>query len=142
MQHKGFSLIELLVVLALIGFLTTFVYPNYLNSLTRSRRYEGQTALLDLANRMERYYAEHQTYRTATLGTGKVSDISASTNSPQGWYTLAISQQTDSTFSLQAIPQNVQAHDACQILTFNHLGVKQIQAGPKGEPSETIEHCW
>jgi len=132
MKMHGFSLIELMFVLVIVGILATFSYPMFQESIARCRRIDGQTALLDLANRMERYFAENHSYEGATLGTGANTDLLLSNRSPQNWYILAITKQTANSFSLQAIPVQTQAlHDkACQMLGLNNLGVK------------TAECCW
>ena len=144
MRNKGFSLLELLIVLAILAVFITIAYPGYQTSITRARRSDGQTALLDLANRLERYYSEQQSYEGATLGTGSSTDILPSSYSPQKWYRLVIASQTDTNFTIEAIPGNVQASDdlLCQTLTFNSLGLKGILSGPKGAPTGNLANCW
>lgn len=131
---NGFSLIELLVVLSIIATLVTLAYPSYQQYLIQSRRTDGQSALLDLATRMERYYAENNTYDAAPLSTP---------TSPGTWYQLSITAQDDVSFSLQATPQGAQSADTiCQSLTFNHTGEKGITSGPGGEPTGNGLACW
>lgn len=140
---KGFSLIELLIVMVIAGILVSIAYPSYREYITRARRSDGQAALLDLASRMERYYSEENTYETATVGTGNPTDIIASNLSPEGWYTLVINATAHS-YNLQAIPRNAQATSdtRCQTLTLNNLGLKGIASGPAGAPSGTVAQCW
>ncbi|RUQ95605.1 type IV pilin protein [Legionella septentrionalis] len=144
MVKKGFSLIELLVVLLIIGIITTIAYPSYREYITRARRSDGQAALLNLASRMERHYSEHNTYQTATIGTGKSTDVLSSNASPEGWYVVAITSATESNFTLRATPVRAQATSdtRCQALTLNSLGVKGITAGPGGTPTGTAAQCW
>ncbi|AHE66727.1 type IV pilin protein [Legionella oakridgensis] len=143
-MKKGFSLIELLIVLVVIGILASIAYPSYRDYISRARRSDGQSALLDLASRMERYYSENHTYQTATIGTGNATDVLSSAVSPEGWYTLAINNPTTSTYTLQATPRNAQAtaDTLCQTLTLNQLGVKGIATGPAGSPTGTASQCW
>ena len=82
MWNKGFTLIELVIAMAIIGILASIAYPSYLDYITRARRQDGQTALLELANQMEQYYANNNTYQTATIATGNPSDIQSSNTSP------------------------------------------------------------
>lgn len=134
-MNKGFSLIELLFVLTMVGVLATIAYPNYSDYLTRTRRLEAQTALLDLASRMEQYHANAQTYQTATV---------QSALSPGGWYALSITQASARTYQLQATPMGVQAHrdTHCQSLTLSNTGIEGVAPGPAGAPTQSARHCW
>ena len=140
MKPQGFTLIELMIVILIIGILAAIAYPAYQEHVTRARRSDGQTALLDLASRMERYYSERNTYQTATIGTGNAAtDVLDTTTSPEGWYALTITNQTPTSYSIQAVPQNAQAtaDQLCQTLTYNSTGQKGF-TGPNG----TLERCW
>jgi type IV pilus assembly protein PilE len=142
--NKGFSLIELLIVLTMIGILVSIAYPGYREHIIRAHRSDGQTSLLDLATRLERYYAEHDTYQTATIGDGKETDVLPHHQSAEGWYTLSIDKASDTYYTLLATPKGSQGtHDAlCQTLTFDHLGRKGIAVGPLGSPSGSTDLCW
>ena len=129
-------MIELLIVLVITGILATISYPSYRDYIIRAHRTDGQLALLDLACRMETYYAEHETYETATLGTGKATDVLCRQLSPEGWYTLSLTETTDKTYTLQATPINAQ-DTHCQTLTLNSSGVKGATATAIG-----ISQCW
>lgn len=144
-MKKGFSLIELMIVVVIVGILAAVAYPSYLSYITKSRRSDGQAALLDLANRMERYFSENHTYATATIGTSSATtDVLSSATSPEGWYTLSIPTKTAFAFTIQATPQNAQGTEdtSCQSLTLNNLGQKGITAGPAGNPTATVAKCW
>lgn len=142
--QSGFTLIELLIVIMLISLLVTLGYPSYQQYLEQARRIDGQAALLDLANRLEEYYAEHDTYATATIGThNSETDVLSYDTSSAGWYILSIISQDDTTFLIQATPQNAQENDTlCQSLTLNSAGEKAIAEGPRGVPAGKIEECW
>lgn len=144
MNKKGFSLIELLIVILILSLFALFTYPSYRNSIAQARRVDGKTALLALANRMEAYYSQQQSYEGATIATGNESDILGTNHSEQNWYRLEITEQTDTSFSLQAIPIRAQAKadQLCQTLTFNSLGVRGISAGPIGLPKGQVSQCW
>ncbi len=133
-MFKGFSLIELLIVLAITGILAAFAYPSYLHYIVRAHRIEAQTALFDLANRLERNYSETNRYQQEIA-----SDLLTTV-----WYALSITQATDSYFELQATPIGSQAKNdtLCQSLTLNSQGVKGIGVGPRGAPLGTINQCW
>jgi type IV pilus assembly protein PilE len=61
-RHAGFSLVEIMTVLAIVGNLTSIAYPGYTGYIARSRRIEGQMALLDILQQQERFYSLHNTY--------------------------------------------------------------------------------
>lgn len=144
LKNAGFTLIELLIVLAIAAILVSIAYPSYNQYLEKSRRTDGQSALMDLANRMENYYIEHNSYASATLAGNNVdTDVLSNNISAGQWYLLSIIAQDDFSFTLQATPQNAQAYDRlCQSLTLNHLGEKGIAEGPEGKPTGNTNLCW
>jgi type IV pilus assembly protein PilE len=136
-MKTGFTLLEVLIVLVIITLLTSLALPNYYDYLVRSRRSDGQVALIDLASRMERYYSQHHSYIHATIGTGGVNDVLPTNQSPGGWYLLSILSASDSTYTLKASPTKAQANGdkICQALTLNQLGIKGSSAG-------STSACW
>lgn len=124
-RTHGFTLIEMMVTVAIVGILAAVGYPSYLEHLAKGRRADGRAALVDLAQRMERYYTERSTYATATLGN---SGIYPST-SPQGYYTLSITAKSATAFSIEATPTGSQLHDACGSLGYNQAGDKSTSGG-------------
>ena len=144
MWNKGFTLIELVIAMAIIGILASIAYPSYLDYITRARRQDGQTALLELANQMEQYYANNNTYQTATIATGNPSDIQSSNTSPEGWYRLTITEQSDANYALQATAIKAQAKNdkRCQNLTFNRVGEKGPVIGADETPQGALNRCW
>jgi len=128
----GFSLLELMVATAILVIIGAIAYPSYLSYMNQTRRADGQTALLDLSNRMERYFTMNNSYVGATLNT-----LGANANSPEGFYNLNITNTSATTYTLQAIPQGPQASDTtCGTLTINELG----QKGETG--TGTAQECW
>ena len=61
-RRAGFTLVELMIVLAIIGILASIAYPGYASYITRSRRIEAQMAMLDIMQQQERFYSLHNTY--------------------------------------------------------------------------------
>ncbi len=121
-MRNGFSLIELLCVLSLIGLLSMFAYPNYTKHLAHARRIDGQTALLDLATRLEQYHTQTGNYQTATLATGKKTDVLSLSTSAAGQYQLKIVQATEDYYALEATPIGVQPNKQQARLTLDSHG--------------------
>lgn len=67
--QKGFTLIELMVVVAIVAILATLVYPSYQDSVIKSKRAEGRAALMEVMQQQERYYTQNNTYFAFTSTT-------------------------------------------------------------------------
>lgn len=131
MKHRGFSLLEIFITLAIMGILATLAYPCYTPYLARARRIEGEVALLALSTQLEKFFTANTTYVGATL-----ADLGVSAISPGGHYALEITQATAHSYTLSAAPLGIQAQQdrACGSLGFNSLGEK-THSGPS-------DHCW
>ncbi len=132
MKHAGFSLIELMIVVTIIGILVVIAYPSYTAHMERARRSDGQSALLDLANRMDQYFNENHHYTGATL-----TQLGVNGNSPEGYYSLAIENLSDNAFNLKAFPVGAQSGDLCGTLSLNQLGQRNFSG-----TTVTLSDCW
>ncbi len=132
-RSRGFSLIELLIVVAIIAVLAAIAIPAYQRYSFRARRTEGQQLLQSIAIAEERYYATHNQY--AALNTVGFQN----TISQNGFYIADIpaSASTSSqAFTVEAVPQTAQITDACQILTINNAGLKSMTG------TTSNGNCW
>ena len=66
--RRGFTLIELMVVLAVAAILSAVALPSYQGQVAKGRRADGKQALVELAHKLERFYTERGTFAGATLG--------------------------------------------------------------------------
>lgn len=151
---KGFTLIELMITVAIVGILAGIAYPSYVDSVMKSRRADAKGALLGLANAMERRFTETNSYCNAggtggadTCGTGGINDTGTpsifSTTSPvdggTAAYNLTINAATASAYTLHAARTGAQATDKCGTLTLTHTGAKDITSQDTGV---TAAECW
>lgn len=121
-KNRGFSLIELLITVAIVGVLAGVAYPSYTDYVTRSNRSEAQRELMRFANLQEQVFVDRRTYAADMKGLG-FSTVSIDTDS--GNYTISVSAQSATTFTLKAAAKGSQTRDtACPTLTINELGQK------------------
>ncbi len=133
-RHRphGVTLVELLIVVAILGILTAIAIPSYNSYIVRANRTAGTNALLDLANDMEQYYVRNNTYEGATL-----ENVGGPESTENGLYNMEISNLSATTYTLTAVPQKNQANDTeCGSFTYDQLGVKGITG------SSTAKDCW
>lgn len=130
---RGFTLVELIIAVAVVGILAAVALPSYQSHIAASRRADAKSALLGAAQVMERYYTERGTYVGAALGsTGLYPSAS-----PQGYYTLSIASQSASAFSLTATRAGAQVGDKCGNYTYDQAGAKGLASA-----TYTVAQCW
>ncbi len=131
--QKGFTFIELLVTVGIIGILAIIAIPSYLSYVTKAGRSDAKTSLLNLANLLERYYSQKNTYVGATI-----ANLGLTNPTSGGYYNLEIANITATTYTIQAVPQGRQAANdtQCATFTYNQLGQRGITG------NSTIAQCW
>ena len=140
---KGFTLIEVMIVVAIIGILAAIAYPSYDEYVKRGNRTEGQAFLSDVAARQERYFSQNNKYITADTSAARKSLGLQSDNSPTQKYTITIAKgaaakEGDSGDGGYLLTVNNRFSDGkCATLTLNALGVR----GSTGTRSDNNE-CW
>jgi len=146
-NHKGFSLIELMIALAIVGILAAIGYPSYQDSVQKSRRADCEGALVGLAGAMERYFTTNSTYVGVVSGTvdtpgtipgppiALVYDDQCPLDGGTPSYNLTITAEAPSAYTIAATPINGQATDTCGTLTLTQANVKAASGG-------TVANCW
>ena len=148
-KRNGFSLIELIIAVTIIGIMAGIAYPFYLNYVTQAKRSDAHTGLTRLAAEMEKYFTECSRYTTFYAAPGAQRDcvapgaIVANSTSPEGYYNLIISPCAGGTiatcYSLSANPVGAQAANdsaKCGAITITNTGAKTA-TGTEGN-----NKCW
>jgi len=132
-QQRGFTLIELMIVVAIVAILAAIAYPSYQNYVLKTHRADALTALSQNQVILERCYAQNFSYSAACATT-------TATTSPQGYYSLVLSNQAATTYTLTATPSGTQTKDTtCASFSIDQAN-NQLAVDNKGNSQNTV--CW
>lgn len=146
----GFSLIELMIVVAIVAVLAAIAYPSYQEQIRKARRTDAKTALLDLAARQERFYSVQNTYASKPSSLGYTvagdafpMDVNASSSASFYELTLTVVAPTAGTpASFIATAKRLtgpQSSDRCGDFVVNQLGVQSLANASTGVAATD---CW
>jgi type IV pilus assembly protein PilE len=138
MRNNGFTLIELMITVAVVALLAAVAYPSYRNQIMRSNRTEAKIALMSAAQSLEKCYTTASTY----VGCGALTTIIGKT--PNGRYTISAGAANVDIkareYLLTATPAGSQADDSdCATLTISHTGERDAK---DKSSADTREKCW
>lgn len=143
-QSSGFTLIELMIVVAIIAIIAAFALPSYQRYGQRARRADGKEMLMRVAAAQERFYTNFNRYATDPL-TASTSLGLTSATSQRGYYTVtSVNGPTGNTQSyiLSVVPVTggAQAYDKCGTLSISNTGAKTPIA--TAMPQNSNGACW
>ena len=129
---RGFTLIELMITVVIIGILAAIAYPSYQEQVRKTRRADGKATLMETAQQLGRCYTRFAAYDNG--GCGVVLPVQSS----EGYYSISAGDLTASTYRLDAAPQGDQVKDAkCGELRLTNTG----QQGSQGGAADAND-CW
>lgn len=126
--NRGFTLIELMIAVAIVGIIAAIAYPSYMDSVRKSNRAEGKAEMVDLAQRLQRCYTTYGSFNDAANRCTVYEEL---TNPPavksrgNEYYTITIENDTPVTYRLRATAAKTpQTGDiaVCRQLTLDHRG--------------------
>lgn len=131
-RQPGFSLIELMIVVAIVGILAAIAYPSYSDYVRETRRTTAQADLVELAQWMERQYAGDFSYLDGT--SQPTLPFTQSPRTGTAFYNLSFNGSVAAnTYSLQAVPTGDQTNDECGTLRITQTGARSSTSGT---------NCW
>jgi type IV pilus assembly protein PilE len=143
---RGFTLIELMLVIAVLGIMAAIAYPSFIGQIQKARRADAKQSLLDVAAKLEVFYQDNKGYPTAANMDLLYPDLNATTfTSVEGYYTIRFNvlvPPTATTYLIEAIPIAPQTEDTdCYGFYLNHLGVKSNRE-VDGTTVINNDRCW
>ena len=143
--RAGFSLIELMITLAIVSILAAIAYPSYRSQVQTTRKAEAQAHLLELAQSLERKYSADGCYNSADDEVPPCSDphksyqpVFASTD----YYSFSADTLTETTYTLEAQPVTGSSQDGTGALRIDQAGRRWWDENNNGDLNDTGEDDW
>lgn len=135
-QYRGFTLAELLIVLAVIGILSAIAIPAYSGYVLRGKRAEARATLDMAAQQMERYFSSNNTYAAASLPARGIATTSSNGNYNISLGAVPAGTTADTGFTLLATPVIAGSDPVCGVFGLDSTGLRTISG------TGTVQTCW
>lgn len=133
-KNSGFTLVELMIVVAIVSILTLIAYPSYQSYVMKSKRSDAYSGLSQAVSDQEKFFSMNNTYRAqANPFAGTVT-----ITSPEGYYNISVAiGASGTTFraTATAVAGGAQAGDTCNGFSVTNTGLKAVSSG-------TMAECW
>ena len=147
-REAGFTLIELMIVVAIVAILAAVAYPSYKEYIAKGRRAEMKTVLLSAQQWMERFYTENYRYDKDSTDADVALPAHLAASPAQGKvYDIALGTEGDKTtrdtFVLKATPTGAMSGDKCGTYSVDQYGRKDLSSysGFASKPA-AMDYCW
>jgi type IV pilus assembly protein PilE len=153
-RDAGFTIIELMIVVAIIGLLAGIAVPSYRDYVNKGKRTEGKAALTAAAARLERYYTQNNCYPSPSPCGGTTNSANSADalknaginafsgdDSGKASYDLSVTV-TPQAFTLTAVPRLPFKDTKCGNLTLSNTGRKWTQTNGTSDDASRVDGCW
>jgi type IV pilus assembly protein PilE len=140
---RGFTLIEMMITVVIVGILAAVALPSYREYVAKSRRAEARAGLVEASQYMQRYYSQtnrfNQPNDTAITLPGPLTRVPRGAAAGAQSYDISLSASTATSYTLQAVPRTggPMASDQCATLTLDNVGRRTTSAGTSLQST-----CW
>ena len=141
-RSRGFTLLEVMITVAIVGILAAIAVPSYSEYVTRSRIIEATNALADYRNRMEKYFLDHRTYLDGGGACAMAADMSSNYNGKgDHHFDMSCAAATATTYTLRATGAGPMSGFTYDIDEANGKSTKAVPAG-LGWNKPSPNDCW
>jgi type IV pilus assembly protein PilE len=137
--ERGFTLLEVMITVAIVGILAAIAVPSYSDYITRSRITEATNALADYRNRMEKYFLDHRSYVDGGAACAVSGDMTSNYNG-KGGHLFEMSCAADATTYTLTATGKAQMNGF--VYTVNQADARKSSSLPTGWSTPSPNNCW
>ncbi len=137
-RASGFSLMELLITVVIIGIVVSIGYPSYMEHTKKTRRTEATGALLNVAGAQEKFFMQDNQYTAELDADGLALNLGAGDTTQNGYYSISIDLPEDGGFVATATLENPDSDPKCKTFTLDHTGLR----GATNQGGAAATDCW